>query len=133
MYRQNAPNHDVSAQTGNNEFMGPSRDINYSPKLTIKDIESMQKNCFMGISSMPVYLMTPLIHETLKMNSKNQKELMNLKQFSNVFVILKQMMEPGVDYNTFPMKIWNNQEQSLTWNPPEKDFYSHIAIILTDY
>jgi hypothetical protein len=43
------------------------------------------------------------------------------------------MMEDDVDNNTFPRILWNFQTQATTWSSIEKDFFSAVAITMTDF
>lgn len=76
--------------------MGPARLINHSPnqpKLSTIHIENVQNNCFIAISSMPLFLMPPFLREVLNSNYADQKVLKSLGNFPSVLRILKQMMD----------------------------------------
>ncbi|EIE82629.1 hypothetical protein G6F55_000995 [Rhizopus delemar] len=124
------------AKTDSGEFMGPARLINHSPnqpKLSTIHIENVQNNCFIAISSMPLFLMPPFLREVLNSNYADQKVLKSLGNFPSVLRILNQMMDDNVEYSTFPQNLWSFQSQAIMWSPLENEFFSVIAIIMTDF
>ncbi|KAI8063989.1 hypothetical protein BDF21DRAFT_446209 [Thamnidium elegans] len=125
--KMDAPGHSTTSDSGQNElknreainidneeFMGPARTINHSskqPKLPITHIENAEKQCFIGISSAPLFCMPTLLREALNNNRADQKALSSLKSFPNALRIIKPM----------------------TWNVIEKGFFSTVAITMTDF
>ncbi|KAG1050231.1 hypothetical protein G6F43_007479 [Rhizopus delemar] len=73
-----------AAKADGSEFMGPARLINHSPnqpKLSTIHIENVQNNCFIAISSMPLFLMPPFLRKVLNNNYADQKALKSPENF----------------------------------------------------
>ncbi|KAI7860096.1 hypothetical protein BDC45DRAFT_530539 [Circinella umbellata] len=120
--KMDAPGHSTMSDTAPNDlkdkeatnmdnegFMGHTRTINHSPnqpKLPITHFESAEKQCFIGISSAPLFCsMLTFLREALNKNCADQKALSTLKNFPNVLRTIKRMMEDDVDKNTFPQTL----------------------------
>lgn len=116
--------------------MGPSRLINHTPnlpKLLITNIENVQDKCHIAISNMPLSL-TPLsLRDALNNNRADQKALQGLGKFPNVLKLLKDLMAGDVQFENFPLDVWRFKSEALAWGSLESNFFSTIAIILTDF
>ncbi|KAI9005467.1 hypothetical protein CLU79DRAFT_806723 [Phycomyces nitens] len=120
----------MAANNDYEELMGPARALNHSqnqPKLSTTYFESVQKRCFIAISSVSPFLIPDFLREVLDTNRTDQKALKGLNTFPNVLHILKQVMDDDVEYATFPQFLW---EYQILWKLP---FFSTIAIIMTDF
>jgi hypothetical protein len=116
--------------------MGPARDTNHSansPKLSTESIVLIQKDCHTGLSSIAPHMMSPSMRKKLEDNAKDQKNLLSLKKYSTVLNMLIQSSETDVEYATFPMKLWQFQEDVFQVDQKEKDFYTIVALVVIDY
>jgi hypothetical protein len=116
--------------------MGPSRLINHTPnlsKLLITDIENVQDKCHIAISNIPLSLMPLSLRDALNNNRADQKTLQGLGKFPNVLKLLKDLMAGDVQFENFPLDVWHFKSEALAWGALEINFFSTIAIILTDF
>ncbi|KAG0779055.1 hypothetical protein G6F22_010859 [Rhizopus arrhizus] len=133
---QNELENREAANIDDEELMGPARTINHSPnqpKFPIINIESAQKQCYIAISNMPLYCLPTFLRKALNNNCEDQKALSSLKNFPNVLRIIKYMMEDDVDNNIFPRRLWSYQTEAMKWSTMERDFFSAVAITMTDF
>jgi hypothetical protein len=73
------------------------------------------------------------MRKKLEDNAKDQKNLLSLKKYSTVLNMLIQSSETDVEYATFPMKLWQFQEDVFQVDQKEKDFYTIVALVVIDY
>ncbi|KAG1173614.1 hypothetical protein G6F46_004492 [Rhizopus delemar] len=125
-----------SSDASETELMGPSRLINHTPnlpKLLITNIENVQDKCHIAISNMPLSLMPLSLRDALNNNRGDQKALQGLGKFPNVLKLLKDLMAGDVQFENFPLDVWRFKSEALAWGSLESNFFSTIAIILTDF
>ncbi|KAI7847480.1 hypothetical protein BDC45DRAFT_575809 [Circinella umbellata] len=82
---------------------------------------------------MPLSLIPLSLRGVLNNNRADQKALQGLGKFPNVLKLLKDLMADDVPFENFPLNVWRFKSEALAWGSLESNFFSAIAIILTDF
>lgn len=82
---------------------------------------------------MPLSLMPLSLRDVSNNNRADQKALQGLGKFPNVLIRLKGLIADDVQFENFPLDVWRLKSDALAWASLESNFFSTIAIILTDF